>query len=98
MATEISINDARIHGVLNAFRKERAERDEPRPSVLTTEIIDRYMGGFHSNLGVSASVSWNAQFGKYLKTKANELRLVEIEKDVRVVVNGHLTTASRWLL
>ncbi|MEH0834416.1 hypothetical protein [Pectobacterium cacticida] len=45
----------RLKDSLNKLRESHKEG-----IVFTTEIIDIYMGGFHSNRGVSASDSWNA--------------------------------------
>jgi hypothetical protein len=90
MTEHISINNVRLAAVLNQMR------NIGNTSVLTTEIIEQYMGGFHSNRRVPVADSWNAQFGKYLKAHLQELQIVELEANVRVETNGGTTHASRW--
>lgn len=91
MTEVIQINAERLAQILNEFRQERRE-------AFTTEIIDRYMGGFHSNKAVPASVSWNAQFGKYLKAHEAELNIREIATKQEVNTNSNSTTSSSWAL
>lgn len=63
----------------------------------TAEIIRKYMGGFLSNQGVPAHLSWNAQFGKILSENAKVLRIEQIATDQPVVDDiGHKTSASIW--
>ncbi|GEM_PF-1481023 len=91
MTDAIKINTERLTDTLNELRLNRSE-------ALTTEIIDRYMGGFHQNKGVPVSDSWNAQFGKYLKAHHAELDIREIAPNQRVEVNNGFTSASLWAL
>lgn len=92
MTDHIEINEERLHQVLTEMR----ERNEV--SALTTDIIEVYMGGFHSNRGVPAKDSWNAQFGKYLKANSPKFGITELNSGESVKVNGHATTSSRWNL
>ncbi len=91
MTDAIQINTERLTNTLNELRINRSE-------VLTTEIIDRYMGGFHQNKAVPPNDSWNAQFGKYLKAHHAELNIKEIAARQQVKVNGSFTTSSLWAL
>ncbi|MCQ4320987.1 hypothetical protein [Stutzerimonas stutzeri] len=91
MADAIQINTERLNKTLNELRLNRNE-------VLTTDIIEQYMGGFHQNKGVPVSDSWNAQFGKYLKAHQAELDILEIASKQKVEVNGGFTSASMWAL
>ncbi|MHA7000280.1 hypothetical protein [Aeromonas schubertii] len=91
MTDAIQINTERLAQKLEELRQERTE-------AFTTEIIDRYMGGFHSNKEVPASDSWNAQFGKYLKAHESELNIRELAAKQKVSTNGSTTTSSLWSL
>lgn len=73
-------------------------RFDGRSEVKTTEIIEKYMGGFHSNEGVPAGDSWNAQFGKYLQANAGLLRVTHVASSQHVEMHGRPTTTSIWLL
>ncbi len=92
MTDHIAINPTRLVEVLDEMRRNGAT------TALTTDIIDKYMGGFHSNEGVPVVDSWNAQFGKYLKSNREVLRISENKAGVRVKVNGVATSASKWNL
>ena len=92
MHESISINRQRLESTLNELRSDG------QCDVYTTEIIDAYMGGFHSNLGVPATVSWNAQFGKHLSAHADELRIRLVSSENSIEVNGHPTTSAIWAL
>lgn len=92
MTDSIEINFTRLTEKLDEFRLEGIK------NVLTTEIIERYMGGFHTNKLVPVKDSWNAQFGRYLKANSRDLKIHEIAKNEAVVVRGERTTASRWSL
>ncbi|MEE3662557.1 hypothetical protein V2I52_11595 [Brenneria sp. g21c3] len=89
MIDAITVNFERLGESLNKLREKNNSG-----KALTTEIIEIYMGGFHSNKGVPVNDSWNAQFGKYLKRHAVELGISENRKNVRI---GN-TTASEWNL
>jgi hypothetical protein len=91
MTESITINTERLIRTLTALRESHLDG-----LVLTTDIIDHYMGGFHSNLNVPVQDSWNAQFGKYLKAHASELRIMQVDANVRVEANGHPTSAAKW--
>ena len=91
MTESIEINVDRLTRILAELKEEKEEAH-------TTDIIDRYMGGFHSNKGVPVSDSWNAQFGKYLKSHQKELKICEVAPKQRVVRDGDVTTASLWSL
>ncbi|MCM0147060.1 MULTISPECIES: hypothetical protein [Photobacterium] len=90
MAEHISVDTNRLMDVLAEMHEKQL------PSVLTTDIIENYMGGFHQNKKVPPSVSWNAQFGKYLKANAQSLGITEIAAKEKVKLNGTMTSASRW--
>lgn len=92
MTDHLSINVQRLMDVLAQMRARGAT------TALTTEIIAQYMGGFHSNQGVPVKDSWNAQFGKYLKAHGADLGIAEETSRIRVEVNSHPTTCSRWRL
>ncbi|MEH6386707.1 hypothetical protein [Pseudomonas profundi] len=92
MTDHIDINEERLQQVLAEMR----ERNEA--SALTTDIIELYMGGFHSNKGVPVKDSWNAQFGKYLKANSSKFGINELSSHESVKVNGHPTSSSRWSL
>ena len=92
MTDHIAINEKRLLDVIAEMRIHG------ETSARTTEIIDKYMGGFSSNKKVPASDSWNAQFGKYLKAHQASLGIAEIASKQRVVVDGHPTTCSIWNL
>lgn len=91
MTDSIQINVERLVHKLEELRQERKE-------AFTTEIIDRYMGGFHSNKAVPVADSWNAQFGKYLKAHESELNIREMASKQKVSTNGSSTTSSLWSL
>ena len=90
MTDHISINEERLSETLNGLLNQNGA------TALTTQIIDAYMGGFHSNKGVPASISWNAQFGKYLKAHAETLGICEDAAGLPVTHKGDHTTTSRW--
>ena len=92
MTDYIAIKRSRLVAVLDQMR------EAGRTEALTTEIIEEYMGGFHSNRGVPATDSWNGQFGKYLKAHRQELQIGELETNVRVPVEDGITHASLWEL
>ena len=91
MPDAIQINATRLAQKIDELRLERKE-------AYTTDIIERYMGGFHSNKAVPVSDSWNAQFGKYLKSHETELNIRETAAKQKLKINGSLTTASLWSL
>lgn len=92
MTDHISIDRERLCHTLNEMRSTGIS------SALTTTIIDRYMGGFHSNKEVPVNISWNAQFGKYLKSHSTILGIFEEAKKEKVIINGNPTSSSRWAL
>ncbi|WP_040433764.1 hypothetical protein [Chlorobium ferrooxidans] len=92
MGNTISVSLEKVSDVIDSFR------NQGMVEVLTTVLIDAYMGGFHSNKGISAQLSWNAQFGKILKSEADRLGIREISSGNEVFVNGQKTHASKWLI
>jgi len=90
MTDHISINAQRLSEVLDDMRRSGTL------TALTTEIIAKYMGGFHSNKGVPVVDSWNAQFGKYLKSNSQKLGISEMQPKVKTIVEGNPTSASKW--
>lgn len=90
MDNEIGINRDRLQQVLDGMR------ETGKQTALTTEIINEYMGGFHSNRSVPVRDSWNAQFGKYLKAHSETFGISEQTANVRVVIGGRTTHASLW--
>lgn len=92
MTDHLSINAQRLRDVLAQMRANGVT------TALTTDIIDKYMGGFHSNQRVPVNDSWNAQFGKYLKAHGAQFGIAQEASKIPVTVNGHPTTCSRWQL
>lgn len=63
----------------------------------TINIIEKYSGGFYSNIGTPAYHSLNAKFGKLLKRNEDNLGITQINKDVADKDNnGHITKTSIW--
>ena len=93
MAASINVSLERVRETLDRLRTTR-----PEGLATTDEVIAEYMGGFHSNLGVAAQHSWNAQFGKILKAEASNLGIREISSGNTIMPNGHKTHASLWNL
>ncbi|MHC4371558.1 MAG: hypothetical protein ACYSW8_28415 [Planctomycetota bacterium] len=88
----IRVNLCTVKEIIDRFRQKTA-------SILTSDIIREYSGGFFSNIGIPAHQSFNAQFGKILKKHSVSLDIEEIAKDVPVYDDrGHSTTASRWAI
>lgn len=92
MKEHISINMTRLVAVLNELRQ-----DNQNP-VATTTVIERYMGGFNQNRGIAPSISWNAQFGKFLMSNSSELGIEQHSANQKIVLNGSKTTTSFWQL
>ncbi|WP_047710103.1 hypothetical protein [Pectobacterium atrosepticum] len=92
MSDSIRVTKERLHRTLNKLR------EEGEVSVYTIKIIERYMGGFHKNVDVPAGSSWNAQFGKYLKSHEHEFNIKEMAAKVSLWVDGGKTSSSLWLL
>ncbi|MDX5630734.1 MULTISPECIES: hypothetical protein [unclassified Brenneria] len=90
---DLKIDRNRLEDTLDQLRtKVRNEKID----VYTTDIIDSYMGGVHRNKGVPAGISWNAQFGKYLKRHADELGIRELSSKNPLIIDGGNTRASLW--
>ncbi len=63
----------------------------------TADVLRIYSGGFHSNIGVPATRSFNALFGKILKRHEKFLNIREIRAGVSVKDDdGRQTSASMW--
>jgi len=63
----------------------------------TADIIREYMGGFFSNRGVPAHISWNAQFGRVLSQHAETLGIEERQANCPIEDDQkHPTTSSLW--
>lgn len=92
MTNAIAINQESLRKALDTLR-ERGKR-----FALTTEIIHEYMGGVHRNQQVPPAISWNAQFGKYLKVHQGDLRIAFQGADRPVEVDGAMTSAALWSL
>lgn len=93
MTNNIEVDLAAVGLAINRIRARSVSEAH------TSDIIREYMGGFLSNKGVGAHLSWNAQFGKILAANANLLGIEEISADQSVVDDlGHKTTSSKWRL
>lgn len=92
MTDAIAINQEWLRKALDALR------GKGKRFVLTTDIIHEYMGGVHRNQQVPAAVSWNAQFGKYLRAHQDELAIEFQEARQPVEVDGAMTSAALWSL
>lgn len=92
MKESISIARDNLNSVLDNFRSKG------KTEVSTIEIIEAYMGGFHQNRRIAPSTSWNAQFGKYLKSNSAALNIEESSSKQKLTVNGSQTTTSFWRL
>lgn len=95
MNNHLAIDHNRL---IRCLRELRDPEGSGRTQVIIIEIIQAYTGGFLSNRGVPASVSWTAQFGKYLKAHEAELGIQQTRGDQRIVVNGDATSTSTWAL
>lgn len=81
-----------IKEIIDRFR-------ERQNSILTSDVIREYCGGFFSNVGIPAHQSFNAQFGKILKKDSEFLKIKEIAADVPVDDDtGYSTAASKWVI
>lgn len=92
MDEDIDVSLARVRQCI-------AECQQTSPSGIftTTEVIDRYLGHFHSDVGTPPAFSFNAQFGKLLKRNEAELGIVEVVARERTRDdNGRATSTSRW--
>ncbi|WP_252176317.1 hypothetical protein [Endozoicomonas sp. 4G] len=88
MKDQININLDRVKSIIDSFDSTYFN---------TTEVIRSYGGGFFSNKETPASYSFNAQFGKILKSNEDQLGIVEIKNNQPVLDdNGHGTSASVW--
>ncbi|MEC5318503.1 hypothetical protein VSX61_06065 [Brenneria populi subsp. brevivirga] len=91
--TDLKIDRNRLENTLNLLRAK--VRDE-KMDIYTTDIINNYMGGVYRNKGVPVGISWNAQFGKYLKRHADELGIRELSPKNPIKIDGGSTSASLW--
>lgn len=93
MPESIPVYLERVEKILNEFRRSNNK------TVLTSDIIKKYSGGFYLNINTPAAYSFNALFGKVLRR--NE-KLLSIEVDVLDVPIdddlGRKTKTARWLL
>ncbi|WP_252177184.1 hypothetical protein [Endozoicomonas sp. 4G] len=88
MKDKININLDRVKSIIDSFDDAQFN---------TTDVIRRYSGGFFSNKETPASFSFNAQFGKILKSNEDRLGINEIESNKAVPDdNGHETSTSVW--
>lgn len=92
MKENISIDRDKLAQVLNSFRSDG------ETIVPTTKIIEKYMGGFNQNRGVAPSISWNAQFGKFLMSNSNQLGISREAANQKITLNGSATSTSIWNL
>ena len=94
MGATIKVSLERVREILDRLRTTK-----PEGLATTDEVIAEYMGSFHSNLGVAAIHSWNAQFGKILKAEAQYLGISEDSAGNPIKdKDGHKSHASRWNL
>lgn len=69
----------------------------PAGKYSTFDILQKYQGMATPNKGISAARSWNANFGKILKQfSKNTGKIIEVEKNKKIVINGSSTTTSYW--
>jgi hypothetical protein len=88
MKEQIEIDLDRIKQIVKEFG------DEP---FSTINVIEKYSGGFYSNIGTSVYHSLNAKFGKLLKRNEDNLGITQIEKDILAKDNNsHETKTSIW--
>jgi hypothetical protein len=94
MKAEITVYLDNVRSAIDRLRKKL-----PNQEAYTSQIIEEYMGGFLSNIGVPAYCSWNAQFGKILKTYALTLGIKELKKAQPIRdTSGRRTKCSLWSL
>lgn len=76
----------------------RLRSRDPR-SVLTSELIQMCTGEFRSNVGIPASLSPNALFGRLVSRHRELLGLCLLRRRVSVVdVAGHRTRSAEWAI
>ena len=73
MDEDIDVSLARVRRCI-----AECQQTSPSGTFKTTEVIDRYLGHFHSDVGTPPAFSFNAQFGKLLKRNEAELGIVEV--------------------
>ncbi len=63
----------------------------------TADVLRYYNGNFNSNKNTPATYSFNAQFGKVLKSNEGNLGIKELISNQNIQDdNGHNTTSSIW--
>ena len=91
--------DENINVFLSRVRQciEECLRDSPSNTFTTTDVIRKYLGHFHSDIGTPPGVSFNAQFGKRLKRNEDELGIAKVTAGERTRDdNRRKTSTSRW--
>ena len=69
----------------------------PSRTFTTIEVIRRYLGHFHSDVGTPPAISFNAQFGRLLKRNEARLGIVEdAAAEPALDDSGRDTSTSRW--
>ncbi|MCK5655028.1 MAG: hypothetical protein KAI03_01895 [Candidatus Aureabacteria bacterium] len=93
MSEIILVNLEKIKTILGDFRNEGLTK------VSTTEVLQRYQGGYYKNTDTSPSKSINANFGRVLKHNEIELEITELSSEEPTVNNiGRETNPSLWQL
>ena len=83
----------RVKIIIDEFRRSGSR------TVLTSDILGKYSGGFYSNIKIPPAYSFNALFGKVLKRNEKFLSIEEDESDVPINDDlGRQTSTSRWVL
>ena len=92
MDENINVNLARVSRCIDECLRES------RSNFFTTaDVIRRYLGHFHSDIGTPPGISFNAQFGKILKKNRDELGIAEVTPSVPTRDdNGRKTSNSHW--
>ncbi|PKH61688.1 hypothetical protein CXF83_08525 [Shewanella sp. Choline-02u-19] len=89
----IPVYEDKVIAVLNDMRSEGVTEAS------TINILELYQGGFHSNKGIPASISFNANFGKWLQRNSSVLEIKEQDANQAAVDNnGRKTTCSIWAI
>lgn len=79
-----------VKRIIDGYRRHRK-------TIYTSDVIRDYCGGFYSNIGIPASRSFNAQFGKLLKANSAFLGTKEVAANTSIKDDlKHPTSASKW--
>ena len=69
----------------------------PVEGFFTADVIEKYCGGFYSNIETPAYYSFNAQFGKLLRRNEEYLGITQVAESGPIKdKHGHPTSSSKW--